>query len=203
MAPKWAKDNHARAHTRSDIVHRTNRGQWAGINNQRGHFATVLHQGDAPSRPFPPDARPPSILLLGRILRGRSNCAERSSVDRCRYTQSVARHTRAVQSARSHDPPHQELFRRLAPAGDPWDSFQYPPRAVSTISREAAKGGECSERTSLTFITQSAARRACSLRSFAVLGNLTGFAVFDARLGLREIFDSLSACARSTSPEKF
>jgi hypothetical protein len=42
MAPKGARDNHATAHTRSYIGHRPNRGQWAGINNQRGHFATGL-----------------------------------------------------------------------------------------------------------------------------------------------------------------
>jgi hypothetical protein len=29
MAPKGAKDNYSTAHTRSDIGHRPNRGQWA------------------------------------------------------------------------------------------------------------------------------------------------------------------------------
>jgi hypothetical protein len=40
MAPKGAKDNHATTHARSDNGHRPNRGQWAGMNNWRGHFAT-------------------------------------------------------------------------------------------------------------------------------------------------------------------
>jgi hypothetical protein len=84
--------------------------------------AVVLYQGDAPGRLLPQGARPPSILLLGRLLRGRSNCAERSSGDRVGYTQIGARLTRAVQSARSHAAPHEKPFRRLARAGDPWDS---------------------------------------------------------------------------------
>jgi hypothetical protein len=40
MAPQEAKDNHATTHARSDIGYRPNRGQWAGINNWRGDFAT-------------------------------------------------------------------------------------------------------------------------------------------------------------------
>jgi hypothetical protein len=44
---------------------------------------------------------------------------------------------------------------------------------------------------------------ACSLRSFAGLGNSTGLAVADARLRLRELFDALSACTRPAPSEKF
>jgi hypothetical protein len=54
MAPTGAKDNHATAHTRSDIGHRPNRGQWAGMNNQWGHFAT--------------DGYKPSANSVGRVF---------------------------------------------------------------------------------------------------------------------------------------
>jgi hypothetical protein len=40
MAPKGQKDNHATIHAHSDIGYQPNRGQWAGMSNQRGHFAT-------------------------------------------------------------------------------------------------------------------------------------------------------------------
>jgi hypothetical protein len=38
MAPKGAKDNHATAHTCSDIGHRPNRGQWVVIAKSEGSF---------------------------------------------------------------------------------------------------------------------------------------------------------------------
>jgi hypothetical protein len=39
MAPKGAEDNHATTQVRSDIGYQPNRGQLAGMNNWRSHFA--------------------------------------------------------------------------------------------------------------------------------------------------------------------
>jgi hypothetical protein len=70
MAPEGAKDIHTTAHTRSDIGHRPNRGQWAGIKYQRGHFATVAHNSLVHSSTgFTPQemisAEEPRVLLTG------------------------------------------------------------------------------------------------------------------------------------------
>jgi hypothetical protein len=118
----------------------------------------VLHKGDAPGDFIPSGARPPSVLLLGRLLRGRRNYAERPPGDGGRHQKGGSRHKSAFQSARLDASPHEKPVRRLLCIGNPWDPCRHPTRAVSSLSGEVAKSGESCAEPSLECLSEPTTR---------------------------------------------